>query len=96
MPHNEAKRANYENWLSPTNKLVIREAVRKHASEMELRDGRKFKLTYQTEPIGKTYAGEELVTISPTGGALSPRGQFKVATVLDLMWLAFAGDRKDL
>lgn len=86
---------NNENWLNPTNKLLIQRAVRKRASEVTLGDGRKLNLTYLTAPEGKTYAGDLMVKFSPQIG-FAPRGEFKVDTILELMWLAFAGDKKEL
>jgi hypothetical protein len=84
-----------DNWLSPRNKLILRDAVNKRAAEVTLHGGRKFTMEYTKGKAGTTQAGEDFVTLRPCEGIV-PRGTIKIATMMDNLWLEFAGDRRDM
>jgi hypothetical protein len=65
--------------MSPLNKIIWINAFRKKATEVMLRDGRRFTIDYSQTP-GKAW-------VNGTNGESAPCGWFDLARVTDDMFL---------
>jgi hypothetical protein len=73
-----------ENWLSPLNKMIWVKAFQNRATEMTIRDGRKFTIKYSTQRLYGEPADMAWVRSEQFDG---PCGWFPVKKVLDPIWL---------
>lgn len=77
-------------WLDPLNKMIWQTVFKERGTEMTLRDGRVFSITYTVKEVvsldhfksGKT----EMAWVRPKYNPLVPCGWFRVDEVLNTGW----------
>lgn len=75
-----------EDWMSPLNRIIWLNAFRRRATEVTLRDGRKFSVDYTQKP-GKAW-------VDIIGGSTHPCGWFDLERVTNELFLS-EQERKD-
>jgi hypothetical protein len=68
-----------DNWMNPLNRIVWFKAFKAKQQEVQISDGRQFRVDYSRQP-GKIW-------IEPIGSSLVPCGWFDAKRVSDKTWL---------
>ena len=79
----------HEDWMTPLNKIIWMRAFKAKATEVTLRDGRKFIINYDVEPLLLKTTGEKRVLchVKPADGSLAPRGYIDLKEATHNEWL---------
>jgi len=82
-------------WKDPLNKIIWQRAFKARATEMTLRDGRRFTIKYVTKsPMGDPVAKAKGALIDYAwvqyDRAFAPCGWFEVKEVLSMDWMRSA------
>jgi hypothetical protein len=78
MPKNQTHGRN--NWMSPLNKVIFYRAFREKRTEVQINDGRRFKVNYDQRP---GYAWVEHI-----GKEKIPCGWYDLKEVTNKAWLS--------